>query len=204
MFLPIFPVCAPIQQTVAPTPAKPKTTPLKKEYLETVSKDTRMMRWQRVLSYINAQRAHVAALQKRREELATAGRQRSTSLSLNRSNRSGDFSVPASWANAQLMMEEEDEDTRSLWSGGSAGTDGVDEFVWDEDLEDDDRNLPSGAVTPHHEDGEDMFVLDEESPAQGARMGGMGGGLGFGGRGFGGMTFLPVAPVGNYRAEVRA
>ena len=90
MFLPIFPVCAPIQQTVAPTPAKPKTTPLKKEYLETVSKDTRMMRWQRVLSYINAQRAHVAALQKRREELATAGRQRSTSLSLNRSSRSGD------------------------------------------------------------------------------------------------------------------
>src|SRR5690606_21387254 len=130
----------------------------------------------------------------------TAGRQRSTSLSLNRSNRSGDFSVPASWANAQLMMEEEDAVTRSLWSSGSAGTDGVDESVLDEDLKDDDGYLPSGAVTPHHEDGEDMFFLDEESPAKGARMGGMGGGLGFGGRGFGGMTFLPVAPVGNYRA----
>src|SRR5690606_34252103 len=129
MFLPIFPVCAPIQQTAAPAPSKPRTTPLKKEFLETVSKDTRMMRWQRVLSYITAQRAHVAALQKPREELSSAtGRQRSTSLSLSTANRSGEFSVPAAWANAQLMMEEEDEDTRSLWSGGSAGTDGVDEF----------------------------------------------------------------------------
>src|SRR5690606_16206938 len=35
------------------------------------------------------------------------------------------------------LWEKDSYDARSCWSGGSAGTNGVDEFVWDEDLEDD-------------------------------------------------------------------
>lgn len=36
------------------------------------------------------------------------------------------------------MLDYDEQERRSLWSGGSAGTNGVDEFVWSEDEDDDD------------------------------------------------------------------
>jgi hypothetical protein len=36
------------------------------------------------------------------------------------------------------MLDYDEQGRRSLWSGGSAGTNGVDEFVWSEDDDDDD------------------------------------------------------------------
>lgn len=36
------------------------------------------------------------------------------------------------------MLDYDEQGRRSLWSGGSAGTNGVDEFVWSEDEDDDD------------------------------------------------------------------
>lgn len=42
------------------------------------------------------------------------------------------------------QIDREEMDVRSLWSGGSAGTNGVDEFVWSEDEEDDVLPMPKG------------------------------------------------------------
>jgi len=124
-FLPIFPVNAPTLQATtsaierrASISQKPKPTgptPLKKEYLEIVSKDSRLARWQRVLAFVHDQRQTTSA--------ATT----TTSSSTGRP-----VTAPAE-ATLQVW-ENDEEDKRSLWSGGSAGTNGVNEYVWDEDL----------------------------------------------------------------------
>jgi hypothetical protein len=40
------------------------------------------------------------------------------------------------------ILDQCEQDLRSLWSGGSGGTDGVDEFVWSEDEDDDILPMP--------------------------------------------------------------
>ncbi|RPA83335.1 hypothetical protein BJ508DRAFT_413532 [Ascobolus immersus RN42] len=119
-FLPIFPVNAPTLQASTTSAIERRAsisqkskptgpTPLKKEYLEAVSKDSRLARWQRVLAFVHDQR-----------QLPTI-------------TSSTDRPVTApSEATANIWDDEEDK--RSLWSGGSAGTNGVHEYVWDEDL----------------------------------------------------------------------
>lgn len=138
-FLPIFPVNAPtIQQACPPPPPPPqpqpqqkqqsevsnsKTTPLRKDYLDIVSKDSRLARWQRVLAFVKDQQITVPEPSSKPTRPVTAPTE----------------SVSNAWDNV-----DDEEDKRSLWSGGSAGTNGVDEYVWDEDFsEPQNRTIPA-------------------------------------------------------------
>lgn len=109
-------------QTEAPqTPARSsrrKPPPLTKNAVELILQDTRMERWRRVQGYVREQRQLVAS-----ENLIEVNVENIYS-EIDRKN----------FLLCQLDTLSEFQ-RRSQWSGGSAGTNGVDEFVWDDDEE---------------------------------------------------------------------
>jgi len=154
-----FPITATSSsRTAAPqTPArssKRKPPPLTKSAVELILQDTRMARWQRVQGYVREQRQLVASEQngERRTSL-----QRGSNTTENPIEGEGYpwAKYMYGWtgeANKNTVNLEEihteidrknfllcqldrlpEIQERSLWSGGSAGTNGVDEFVWDDD-----------------------------------------------------------------------
>lgn len=115
---------------------------LTKEALARVGKDSRLARWERVLGYVRNQRQSsptaedVAWPAYVYGETTTGGSGCPSPTTAERRRRAQEIREIERRAE---MLEKLDLDamaTRSLWSGGSAGTDGVDEFVWSEDEDD--------------------------------------------------------------------
>lgn len=109
-------------RTAAPqTPARSsrrKPPPLTKNAVELILQDTRMERWRRVQGYVREQRQLMASenpIEVNVEDIYSE---------IDRKN----------FLLCQLDTLSEFQ-RRSQWSGGSAGTNGVDEFVWDDDEE---------------------------------------------------------------------
>ncbi|KAL7274142.1 hypothetical protein RUND412_002976 [Rhizina undulata] len=148
--------------SIATTPRRPSSRrqKLTVEAVGNIGKDSRMARWERVVGYVRDQRkAAISAASESGIEIAhemTDGRE-AASVYIEEMDRK----------NRQLeMLDLEEQDQKSLWSGGSGGTNGVDEFVWSED-EDDVPNSSSemqksdGYRPAHVEEG--IFTLDQEA-----------------------------------------
>ncbi|KAF8421387.1 hypothetical protein EV426DRAFT_705701 [Tirmania nivea] len=147
-------------RTAAPqTPARSsrrKPLPLTKNAVELILQDTRMARWQRVQGYVREQRQLMASEQ---NEERRNGLRRGSNAAENPIEGEGypwekymhrwTREANKNTVNLENIYAEIDRknfllcqlDTlpeiqkRSIWSGGSAGTNGVDEFVWDDDEE---------------------------------------------------------------------
>lgn len=123
-------------RTAAPqTPARSsrrKAPPLTKNAVELILQDTRMARWQRVQGYVREQRQLVASEQN--EESRRRGSSTTENpIEVNLEQIYADIDRK-NFLLCQLDRLPEIQE-RSEWSGGSAGTNGVDEFVWDDDEE---------------------------------------------------------------------
>lgn len=146
------------RSAVPQTPArssKRKPPPLTRSAVEDILQDTRMARWQRVQSYVRDQRKLVVSEQI--EDRRTGLRRSSNNDDLlegegfpwakymygwtDEANKStANFGeTHAEIDRRNFLLDQLDGlpeiQQRSLWSGGSAGTNGVDEFVWDDDEE---------------------------------------------------------------------
>ncbi|KAK6332849.1 hypothetical protein TWF696_002870 [Orbilia brochopaga] len=117
-YFPIMPV-NPVVQQVAPRATfptgymRPAYQRLTKHAIQTVdSRDSREFRWNRVLRYVH-------------EISAPHGAKFPPSDAWIRQQRQRILSSP---------RDDTSDDRHSLWDGGSLGTNGVDDFVWDDDL----------------------------------------------------------------------
>ena len=108
-----------------------------------IGRDTRQARWERVLGYVCDQR-----------------RTNPTPSSFSPLGVIKEIELRNSLLD-QLDVEEQA--ARSLWSGGSGGTNGVDEFVWSEDNDDDDfrRQTENQAALDDHRRRLDAMFPDE-------------------------------------------
>ncbi|KAF8456724.1 hypothetical protein BGX38DRAFT_1139895 [Terfezia claveryi] len=144
-------------RTAAPqTPARSsrrKPPPLTKNAVELILQDTRMARWQRVQGYVREQRQLVASEQneesRRRGSNATEnpiegegypwGKYMYGWTDEANKNTVNIEQIYAAIDRKNFLLSQLDTlpeiQERSMWSGGSAGTNGVDEFVWDDDEE---------------------------------------------------------------------
>lgn len=97
-----------------------------------IGKDSRLARWERVVGYVREQRK--VSVDSKDESLATVPEQKLSPIEASKA-----FIKEIERKNQVLdMLDYDEQERRSLWSGGSAGTNGVDEFVWSEDDDDDD------------------------------------------------------------------
>ncbi|TGZ81580.1 hypothetical protein EX30DRAFT_249443 [Ascodesmis nigricans] len=127
---------------------------LTRDNVSKIGKDSRLARWERVLSYVRSQRALcAAALEKTNSPVTTYEKPsswksysspRSPRAIIDRKRRAEELDAIEAKNRALDEMDREEMENRSLWSGGSAGTNGVDEFVWSEDEEDDILPMPTG------------------------------------------------------------
>lgn len=102
------------------------------EAVSKVGKDSRLARWERVVGYVCEQRK--ASAQSKGESHTSNTQKRMSPMEANKA-----FIMDIEHKNQILdMLDYDEQGRRSLWSGGSAGTNGVDEFVWSEDEDDDD------------------------------------------------------------------
>ncbi|EWC43712.1 hypothetical protein DRE_07464 [Drechslerella stenobrocha 248] len=116
-YFPVMPV-NPVVQQVAPRTAfatgylRPAYQRLTKHAISAVdSRDSREFRWGRVLRYVHDVSApHGAVIKPPSEAWIRQQRQR-------------------------VLSSPRDDERHSLWDGGSLGTNGVDDFVWDDDLQ---------------------------------------------------------------------
>ena len=140
------------------TPARSsrrKPPPLTKGAVELILQDTRMARWQRVQGYVREQRQLVVFEQNERRN----GLRRGSNAAENQiegesypwakymygwTSEANSYTVNLEETHAEIDRKNfllcqldrlPEIQERSLWSGGSAGTNGVDEFVWDDDDE---------------------------------------------------------------------
>lgn len=102
------------------------------EAVSKVGKDSRLARWERVVGYVCEQRK--ASAQGKAESHTSNTQSRMSPMEANKA-----FIRDIERKNQALdLLDYDEQGRRSLWSGGSAGTNGVDEFVWSEDEDDDD------------------------------------------------------------------
>lgn len=102
------------------------------EAVSKVGKDSRLARWERVVGYVCEQRK--ASAQGKAESHTSSTPDRMSQMEANKA-----FIRDIERKNEVLdKLDYDEQGRRSLWSGGSAGTNGVDEFVWSEDEDDDD------------------------------------------------------------------
>lgn len=133
------------------SPARPK---LSRENVAKVGKDSRFARWERVLGYVREQRAATLPEAASAATNITPALAYHFSRSQERKRRADEFAAMDARNQVLDRIDLAEQDSRSLWSGGSGGTNGVDEFVWSEDEDDDVMPMPQ-APTP-------MKVLPEE------------------------------------------
>ncbi|KAF8247877.1 hypothetical protein K440DRAFT_643496 [Wilcoxina mikolae CBS 423.85] len=148
------------------SPPRPRQR-LTREAVAKIGKDSRLARWERVLGYVREQRTSTlpsvsaSPVDGGSEGVAWASYAYS---STNPNNNGAHSSTPPSKVvdrkrraeeiatiearNALLdTIDRAEQDQRSLWSGGSGGTNGVDEFVWSED-EDEDNIITMPQLPP--------------------------------------------------------
>jgi len=131
-----------------------------------IGKDSRLARWERVVGYVRDQRKNNSA--------ATSDSTSNSDLAL--FSTSGIIKEIERKNRILDLLDVEEQASRSLWSGGSGGTNGVDEFVWSEDEDDDDfrRDTENQAVLDKHRRRLDALYPDEvaeEMIAEGAEVG---------------------------------
>ncbi|KAK6530087.1 hypothetical protein TWF694_003459 [Orbilia ellipsospora] len=149
-YFPIMPV-NPVVQQIAPRHGyptgyyRPTYQRLTRHAVAAVdSKDSREFRWNRVLRYVHEISAPHGA----------------------------SFPPSDTWVQQQRLRimtsprEDKNGDSRSLWDGGSLGTNGVDDFIWDDDL----QNGKRFTIPPKSQQGdapgeEDNLVFSIEPPA---------------------------------------
>ncbi|KAI5797538.1 hypothetical protein DFH27DRAFT_107846 [Peziza echinospora] len=158
--LPPIQLNAPSQAPPAPSrSSKRKPLQLTKALVQDILQDTRMARWQRVQGYVREQRKLI--LKEQAEERRNGTRKASLVIPGQENplegegypwaqyvygwtDEGGQRAILVGEPYAEMdrkngLLEEldrlEEIQARSLWSGGSAGTNGVDEFVWDDDEE---------------------------------------------------------------------
>jgi hypothetical protein len=128
------------------------------EAVSQIGKDTRQARWERVVSYVFDQHKTNPAL----------------SPPPTSSSSSSGIIKEIEFRNSLLdQLDVEAQAARSLWSGGSGGTNGVDQFVWSEDDDDDDfrRNVESQAALDDHRRRLDTMFPDEVAKERDAEVG---------------------------------
>ncbi|RPA93768.1 hypothetical protein L873DRAFT_1830564 [Choiromyces venosus 120613-1] len=136
------------------------------EAVSKIGKDSRLARWERVVGYVRDQR-----------KTNPAAASESTSHSdLALFSTSGIIQEIERKNKILDLLDVEEQAARSLWSGGSGGTNGVDEFVWSEDEDDDDfrKDVENQAVLDEHRRRLDAMYPDEvakEIIAEGAEVG---------------------------------
>ncbi|KAF8458563.1 hypothetical protein BDZ91DRAFT_495958 [Kalaharituber pfeilii] len=113
-----------------------KPPPLTRSAVELILQDTRVARWQRIQAYVRDQRKLVIVEE---EDQYSRGSRAGT---VAENPLEGTVPLANIYADIDRKNKALDEldrlseiKARSLWSGGSAGTNGVDEFVWDDDEE---------------------------------------------------------------------
>jgi len=125
---------------------RPKLT---KEAVAKIGKDSRLARWERVLGYVREQRSNTlpgaAAASPASDGYASLSGAPSASppsKTIDRKRRAEQIATIEAQNHILDAIDLEEQDKRSLWSGGSGGTNGVDEFMWSEDEDDDIRPAP--------------------------------------------------------------
>lgn len=136
------------------------------EAVSKIGKDSRLARWERVVGYVRDQRKTNSA--------ATSDSTSHSDLAL--FSTSGIIKEIERKNRILDLLDVEEQASRSLWSGGSGGTNGVDEFVWSEDEDDDDfrKDTENQAVLDEHRRRLDALYPDEvaeEIIAEGAEIG---------------------------------
>jgi len=131
-----------------------------------IGKDSRLARWERVVGYVRDQRKTNPA--------ATSDSIPDPDLAL--FSTSGVIKEIERKNRILDLLDVEEQASRSLWSGGSGGTNGVDEFVWSEDEDDDDfrKDAENQAVLDEHRRRLDALYpneVAEEMIAEGAEAG---------------------------------
>ncbi|KAI5820358.1 hypothetical protein BZA77DRAFT_105309 [Pyronema omphalodes] len=180
----------------APTRRPPRLT---KEAVSAIGKDSRLARWERVLNYVREQRTTtiggpVPTSPKSCPSIISGGGRGMDSIPpppspafrQDRKRRAEEMALIDLRCKELERIDRVEQDTRSLWSGGSGGTNGVDEFVWSEDEDDDVLPMPKGPepvkILPGErgmerirEEGveEGVFAMDESRTGRWSGMNGM-------------------------------
>lgn len=127
--LPAYQGASHYQYHTSRRPSAHKRPRLTTDAVSKIGKDSRLARWERVVSYVREQRKASAASQAdttpEDPSLSALEAKRAFIREIERKNHLLD------------LLDYDEQERRSLWSGGSAGTNGVDEFVWSEDDDDD-------------------------------------------------------------------
>jgi len=152
--------------------SKPRAR-LTREAVSKVSKDSRLARWERVVGYVREQRSSTLPQDEGIAWASYCYGSTSPTSPVDRKRRADEFAEIDRCVQNLDQIDREEQDKRSLWSGGSAGTDGVDEFVWSEDEADDDvpsweapppKQLPKPqyVTSPAGNEEDGIFELDDE------------------------------------------
>ncbi|KAI5793278.1 hypothetical protein EDC01DRAFT_91892 [Geopyxis carbonaria] len=161
----------PMHYSTASPASRPKPRPrLTRDAVAKIGKDSRLARWERVLGYVRDQRSNTpqpaaGSLHQSMTHTHIAGEPDSTpgwatyvsghesplsttppSRTQDRKRRASELAAIEAKTKLLDQVDLAEQDLRSLWSGGSGGTNGVDEFVWSED--DDDDILPMPQAPP--------------------------------------------------------
>lgn len=120
----------PRSRSPARSPARSRQR-LTRDAVAKIGKDSRLARWERVLNFVREQRASAPPQQ----SAPTPGK-------IDRKRRAEEIAAIEARNHMLDAIDLEEQDRRSLWSGGSGGTNGVDEFVWSEDEDDDVLPMP--------------------------------------------------------------
>jgi hypothetical protein len=121
-----------------------------------------------VLGYVREQRASVTPL-----PASTSA----APAKIDRKRRAEEIATIEARNHMLDAIDLEEQDRRSLWSGGSGGTNGVDEFVWSEDEDDDVLPMPQAPpplkVLPQGYVGSDegIFECEMQIDEEPSRMG---------------------------------
>lgn len=134
-------------------PARPRQK-LTKEAVSKVSGDSREARWERVLGYLREQRANtLPAAAAAAASPASAGTWSNygspsgtppSKKTIDRKRRAEQIALIDARNRVLDTIDLQEQELRSCWSGGSGGTNGVDEFMWSEDEDDDIMPAPKG------------------------------------------------------------
>jgi hypothetical protein len=143
------------------TPHRPRQK-LSREAVGKIGKDSRLNRWERVLGYVREQRTialpaigtvTLSTPSSPTSSTASSTTDESTACSTSQSlttsskipdrkRRAEEIAIIEERNKMLDLLDRAEQDQRSLWSGGSGGTNGVDEFIWSEDEDDDILPMP--------------------------------------------------------------